>query len=170
MSSTPVDDIDIRKPQARDGYDIYQLIANSPPLDLNSIYSYYLLSDHFRDSCVVAESQGKVAGFLSAYRIPQRVDTLFIWQVVVHPALRGQRVASRMLESLLQRFEKYELRSLEATVNPSNIASRALFERLATEQGTHLEETPFLDADAFGANTEHECEILLRVRLKQQNL
>jgi L-2,4-diaminobutyric acid acetyltransferase len=162
------DEIQIRKPHANDGYEIHQLIANSPPLDLNSIYSYYLLSDHFSDSCVVAESQGRVVGFLSAYRIPQRPDTLFVWQVVVNRALRGKRIAWRMLESLLQRLDG-ELRQVEATVNPSNAASRALFERLAKERGSTIEEETFLEADAFGPGGNHESEILLRVALTAKN-
>jgi L-2,4-diaminobutyric acid acetyltransferase len=166
--SSPQDDVYIRKPLASDGYEIHQLIANSPPLDLNSIYSYYLLSDHFSDSCVVAENQGRVVGFISAYRIPQRPDTLFVWQVVVNRALRGKRIAWRMLESLLQ-YLHGEIRQVEATVNPSNAASRGLFERLAAEQGTTLQEETFLEATAFGPGGEHESEILLRVPLNTQN-
>lgn len=163
------DDILIRKPLASDGFEIHQLIANSPPLDLNSVYSYYLLSDHFRDSCVVAESQGRVVGFLSAYRIPRRAQTLFVWQVVVNRALRGKRIAWRMLEALLSRYSRSEVVQVEATVNPSNAASRGLFEHLATEQGTTIEEECFLDAAAFGSGGGHESEILLRVPLTQQN-
>ena len=168
MSSSS-DTIHIRKPQANDGYNIHQLIANSPPLDLNSVYSYYLLSEHFRDSCVVAESQGKVVGFLSAYRPPQNPQTLFVWQLVVSRALRGKRVAWRMLESLLNRYERDELRQVEATVNPSNTTSRRLFERLATEHGTTLEEETFLEPAAFGPGAGHESEILLRIPLNTQN-
>jgi L-2,4-diaminobutyric acid acetyltransferase len=167
--STPKDEIHIRKPQASDGYEIHQLIANSPPLDLNSVYSYYLLSDHFSDSCVVAESRGKVVGFLSAYRIPQRPQTLFVWQVVVNRALRGKRIAWRMLESLLQRYQDGEVVQVEATVNPSNAASRRLFERLAAVQGSTLQEETFLESNAFGPGGNHESEILLRVPLTTQN-
>jgi L-2,4-diaminobutyric acid acetyltransferase len=168
MSATK-DEIHIRKPQASDGYDIHRLIANSPPLDLNSVYSYYLLSEHFSDSCVVAESRGQVIGFLSAYRIPQRPQTLFVWQVVVDQALRGKRIAWRMLESLLQRFQHGEVVQVEATVNPGNAASRGLFERLAAAQGTTLQEETFLEASAFGPGGNHESEILLRVPLNTQN-
>jgi L-2,4-diaminobutyric acid acetyltransferase len=168
MSATQ-DEIKIRKPRASDGYDIHQLIANSPPLDLNSVYSYYLLSDHFSDSCVVAEFQGKVAGFLSAYRIPQRPQTLFVWQVVVNRTLRGRRIAWRMLESLLQRFQKDEVQQVETTVNPSNAASRGLFEHLAAAQGARLHEETFLEATAFGPGGDHESEILLRIPLSTQN-
>ena len=168
MSSTQ-DEIHIRKPQASEGFEIHQLIANSPPLDLNSVYSYYLLGEHFRDTCVVAEYQGKIAGFISAYRPPERINTLFVWQVVVDQTLRGQKIAGRMLKALLQRFEPSDLRYVEATVNPSNTASRRLFERLATEHGTALEEETFLDATAFGPGGNHESEILLRVPLNKPN-
>lgn len=168
MSATQ-DEIIIRKPRASDGYEIHQLIANSPPLDLNSMYSYYLLSDHFGDSCVVAEWGGKVAGFISAYRIPQRPHTLFVWQVVVAPSLRGKRIAWRMLESLISRFAPAEVTQVEATVNPSNHASRGLFERLATERGSKLQEEIFLESTAFGPTGEHESEILLRIPLNTQN-
>ncbi len=167
--SAKQESIHIRKPRAGDGFNIHQLIADSPPLDLNSVYSYYLLSKHFSDSCIVAESQGKIIGFISAYRIPERPETLFIWQVVVDGTQRGKGIARRMLESLLQRFDCNEVRQIEATVNPSNAASRSLFERLAAEQGTTLHEETFLDASAFGPGGNHESEILLRVPLNTQN-
>lgn len=168
MSATN-DEIHIRKPLASDGYEIHQLISKSPPLDLNSVYSYYLLSDHFSDSCVVAELNGKLVGFLSAYRIPQRPQTLFIWQVVVDQALRGKRVAWRMLESLLQRYQQDEVQQVEATVNPDNAASRGLFEHLAAAHGSSLQEEPFLASTAFGPEGDHESEILLRIPLSTQN-
>jgi L-2,4-diaminobutyric acid acetyltransferase len=162
-------DILTRKPEAGDGFTIHQLIAASPPLDLNSIYSYYLLSDHFRDSCVVAECQGQLAGFLSAYLIPSRPETLFIWQVVVAREQRGRGVAGRMLEALLARFEGDQLQAVEATVNPGNLASRRLFERLAQQRGSTLQESVFLPASAFGPGADHESETLLRILLPSRN-
>jgi L-2,4-diaminobutyric acid acetyltransferase len=74
-----------------------------------------------------------------------------------------------MLDELLQRFEPHELRYVEATVNPGNAASRRLFERLATQQGSVLEEEIFLEASDFGPGGDHECEILLRVPLSTPN-
>jgi L-2,4-diaminobutyric acid acetyltransferase len=165
MSTDTDDGILFRKPAAADGYAIHSLIAASPPLDVNSIYSYYLLCDHFRDTCIVAEHEGAVSGFLSAYRIPGRENTLFVWQVVVGKAMRGRRVAWRMLENLLERFSADTVRYVESTVNPSNVASRGLFERLAEKRGTLLSDSTFLDASAFGPEGEHESEILLRIPL-----
>ncbi len=165
--STGQDDIRFRPPNAIDGLDIHHLIADSPPLDLNSIYSYYLLSEHFRNTCIVAEQAEELIGFISAYRIPQRPDTLFVWQVVVSRASRGRRVAWRMLEALLARFSRDEVRNVEASVNPGNAASRGLFERLAEIHGTAVREEAFLAASAFGSSTDHEPEILLRIPLSK---
>lgn len=164
------DVIHFRKPVSSDGYHIHQLVAQSPPLDLNSAYSYYLMCHHFSDSCVIAECQGNIIGFISAYHMPQHPKKLFVWQVVVNQANRGNQIAWRMLNSLLKRFNNERLHILEVTVNPSNFASRALFERLATELGTTIEEEVFLEASAFGSNDNHESEILLRIPLNSRTL
>jgi len=161
------DGVEFRRPTLSDGLEIHRLIAGSPPLDLNSVYSYYLFGAHFAETSVVAETNGEIVGFISAYRIPQRPDTLFVWQVVVSKALRGRQIARRMLEAVLQRHQAGELGFVEATVNPSNRASRSLFERLARDRGTRLLESEFLDAAAFGPGSEHEPEILLRIPLNQ---
>ncbi len=159
------DDVLFRSPAVSDGYEIWQLISNSPPLDANSVYSYYLLSDHFSDTCVVAEYRGEVTGFLSGYIVPNRPDTLFVWQVVVDKSMRGKGVAWRMLDDLLAREGTSGVRYVEATVNPSNQASRALFERLASDQGTTLDERVYLESSAFGSKGSHDSEILLRIPL-----
>lgn len=161
-------EIDLRRPDLRDGFPIYQLISQSPPLDLNSVYNYHLLTHHFADTCVVAEAADSVVGFLSAYLIPERPDTLFVWQVVVAQTQRGRGLARRMLEALLQRPACRSVRYLEATVNPSNGASRRLFERQAQSIGSTLQEQPFLGAEDFGPGAGHEDEIILRIPLSKQ--
>ncbi len=163
------DEIYLRKPQNSDGYKIHNLISKSPPLDLNSVYSYYLLCEHFSESCIVAEYKRTIVGFISAYHLPVRKNTLFIWQVVVDQSLRGQKLATRMLDTLLQRLEHTDLRYAEVTVNPGNAASRHLFERLAQVHRSTVEEQTFLEAKAFGSDNIHESEILLRIPLNTTN-
>ncbi len=159
------DAISYRPPNGGDGLRVHRLIADSPPLDLNSVYSYYLFGIHFRDTSIVAEQSGELLGFISAYRVPNQPDTLFVWQVVVSLAARGQGIARHMLDALLARFDGEPLKFVEATLNPSNKASRGLFERLARSRGSRLSEREFLSAAAFGAEGDHEPEILLRIPL-----
>ncbi len=152
----------LRRPVLEDGKQVYDLIERCPPLDLNSSYCYFLLCSHFSDTCVVAEDNGRLVGFLSAYLIPDRPDTLFAWQMAVDETARGQGLAGRMLEQLLKQPACAMVRSVETTVSPSNLASRRVFTRLAEKLQTGSTEETFLEAAQFGAEA-HEAEQLIRI-------
>lgn len=160
--STAAPEVQLRAPRLNDGKAVHELIAASPPLDLNSSYSYFLLCSHFADTCVVAERDGQVAGFLSAYLIPNDMHSLFIWQIAVDASLRGQGMAGRMLEAVLARPACAAVRALQTTVSPSNRASRRVFERFAEQHGLRMEQSVFLHSADFGAEN-HEQEILFHI-------
>lgn len=153
-----------RKPMANDGESIHRLISKSPPLDTNSVYNYYLLCHHFADTCMVAEFQGEIVGFISAYFPPNEPGNLFIWQVAVDENLRGQNLASMMIGCLLSRPECNHAEKLTATVNPSNDASRGLFEKYCQSIDSNIIESEFISESDFGDQT-HESEILLSIDL-----
>ncbi len=152
----------LRIPARQDGYAIWQLISQCPPLDLNSVYSYLLLCEHFHNTCVVAENAGNIDGFVSAYLPPEKDDVLFIWQVAVHERGRGQGLGQRMLQSLLQRPELAHIRYLETTVGPDNVASRRMFAAVAHTMGTGIDESPLFEPELFGPEV-HDDERLLRI-------
>ena len=156
--------ITYRPPSKADGKSIHQLVRDSKTLDLNSAYLYFLLADHFRDTCVVAERDGRLIGFVSAYRLPARPDTLFVWQIGVDAGARGQGVASAMLRAYEQRPFFRGIRRIELTISPSNKASQALFQRWAERLGTTLDTQPYLTEDDLGAS--HEPEPLYSMNLK----
>ena len=60
----------LRKPLAEDGAAIWTLVQACQPLDENSMYCNLIQCDHFRDTCVVAELDGKTVGWVSAYVLP----------------------------------------------------------------------------------------------------
>lgn len=152
----------LRTPLLRDAAAVYQLIADCPTLDLNSEYLYLLLSEHFSQTCVVAQRGPQIDGFISAYFLPDRPDVLFVWQVAVHERARGQRLGQAMLDHLKQRLSDRALRYLEMTVSPSNLASRGLFAAMARRWQAPLQEQAFFDTALF-ASQAHEAEPLLRI-------
>lgn len=152
----------LRAPLLRDAAAIHQLIADSPPLDLNSEYLYLLLSEHFSQTCVVAQRGEQIDGFISAYFLPDRPDVLFVWQVAVHERARGRRLGQAMLDHLRQRLCGRSLRYLETTVSPGNRASRGLFAAMARRWGAPMQEQEFFDTALFAAQA-HEAEPLLRI-------
>jgi L-2,4-diaminobutyric acid acetyltransferase len=120
-----------RKPVISDAQAIWKLVQTSPPLDMNSLYCYLILCAHFADTSVVVESPERLCGYISAYVPPDRQNALFVWQVVVNPVCQGKGVAKTMLKTILQRQYSVPVSYLETTVNPSNLASDALFHSLA---------------------------------------
>jgi len=151
-----------REPRVEDGLNIHGLVERSRPLDLNSLYGYLLLAEHFRETCVVAERDGHLAGFISAYVHPSRKDTLFVWQVAVDEAVRKQGIGGRMLEHLVRRPSLSFVSYLETTVNPSNQSSRSLFESVAKRLRAPCTTATLFSEELFG-DTDHEAEVLFRI-------
>ncbi len=149
-------------PRERDGADIHRLVAECAPLDLNSTYAYLLLCRHFPGTCVRAEQGKRTLGFVSSYRPPDRGGVIFVWQVAVSGALRGQGLGLRMLRELLARPALHGCRYLETTVSPSNEPSLKLFRRLARELDAPVEQQVMFEEADFG-DESHESETLIRI-------
>ena len=160
-TSTRTLDIELRAPIKSDGAAIYQLIQACPPLDLNSVYSYLLLAEHFGQTSVVAQdSSGRLLGYISAYVPPHKPNVLFVWQVAVHEDARGQSLGRRMIQHLLQRTLAADVEYIETTVGPSNQASRRMFQGVARALDAEIVEVPLFEQRMFG-QYGHEDEPLL---------
>ncbi|WP_019938865.1 diaminobutyrate acetyltransferase [Bordetella sp. FB-8] len=161
--ATPPQALCLRAPSKTDGQFVHRLVAQCPPLDLNSLYAYLLLSEHHAQTCALAEDDARqVVGFVSAYIPPRHPDVLFVWQVAVHPRARGSGLGRRMLWHLLERPAASAIRYIETTVSPGNAASRAVFAGLARKLDAGCSDTALFGPELFGQE-EHEEERLLRI-------
>ncbi|MES0327960.1 MAG: diaminobutyrate acetyltransferase [Gammaproteobacteria bacterium] len=156
----------LRPPTPNDGASVFRLIGRCPPLDTNSMYCNLLQCTHFAGTSVAAvqtvNTNEELVGFISAYLIPEREDTLFIWQVAVDERARGIGLAGNMLKHILDRPQCNQITYLETTITESNKASWALFESLANKLGTTLEKSVMFDRDKHLAG-EHDTELLARI-------
>ena len=155
--------ITFRTPSAGDGASVYQLVANCPPLDTNSMYCNLLQCSHFADTSVAAVSNNdEIVGFISGYLIPGKSDTLFIWQVAVGESARGQGLATRMLKEILSRPQCKNVTHIHTTITPDNRASWALFESLANKLHTQIKSSVMFDREQH-FDGQHETEMLVNV-------
>lgn len=152
--------IALRAPSPEDGAAMWSLVGEISELERNSAYFYLLYCIDFADSCLVAEADGALAGFVLGHRPPARTDTLFVWQIGVAPWMRRHGLAGRMLHSLLSR-QNPPVRWLEATVAPDNSASSQTFRSLARAMGATCAEGDFMTAELFPEN--HSAERLFRI-------
>ena len=153
--------IQIKNPDSDYGYQISELIKNSPPLDLNSTYLYFIQSHYFNKTCAIAVNEiDRVIGFVSGFQDPRKKDTLFIWQVAISKDARGNGLASKLIHFILQ--EHPHMQFIETTITKDNTSSISLFNKISQELYTNIIEEPFLDKTKHFLN-QHDSENLFRI-------
>lgn len=153
----------LRKPNATDGADIWALVKSCKPLDENSMYCNLVQADHFRDTCVVAELDGHVVGWVSGHMIPDK-DELFVWQVAVSPKARGLGLGKLMLQELIERDVCDGANHLKTTITEDNDASWGLFKSFARSIGGKLSDEPHFHRDAH-FDGQHDTEHMVTITL-----
>ena len=137
-------------------------MRESGVLDLNSPYCYLILCKDFAETCVIAEQDRELVGFLTAYRPSTHPEAVFVWQIGVSEAARGQGLGTAMLLSLLDRDTCRNVAYLEATVTASNVQSRRLFQSVARRLHTRFAEQAGFGEELF-PDGRHEAEWLIRI-------
>ncbi|WP_231572501.1 diaminobutyrate acetyltransferase [Halobacillus sp. BBL2006] len=151
-------------PEKTDGAAAYELIEEIPILDLNSSYSYLLWCEFFNETSVVVKDGEDTVGFISGFIKPASPDTLFIWQVAVAESERGQGLATRMIDHILERRVCRDVEYIEATVSPSNKPSQKLFKGFAKKKQVPCDTSVCFDEDDFpGEENDHEQENKFRI-------
>lgn len=154
------DGVGIRAPSHSDGALLWEITRQAGTLDVNSPYAYMMQCRNFQSTCAIAEVYGKPAGFVTAHRLPDRPDVLFVWQVAVLSEFRGLGIAKRLLNDILDRDATAGVRTVQSTVSPSNTASRALFTAFAKTKGATLDVQPCFRIEDFPDGDVHEAEEL----------
>lgn len=156
----------LRKPVSEDGANIWNLVRACKPLDENSVYCNLLQCDHFADTCVVAELDGEVVGWISGYIVPNE-NALFVWQVAVGEAARGMGLGGKMLDELINRRECDDVIALKTTITEDNDASWGLFKSFARRHGGELsDEAHYHEEDHFEGR--HDTEHMVTIELPEE--
>lgn len=156
------------QPSKDDGWAVSTLISDCPPLDTNSVYCNLLQCYHFSSTSVAVRltnernKPGELVGFISGYLVPDKPDTLFIWQVAVAEKARGQGVAAKMIDHILDREACKSARYIDTTITESNKASWALFGRVAKNYNAPLSSEALFTQDKHFSG-QHDTETLVTI-------
>ena len=152
----------IRAPQATDGPQIWRLVKAAEVLDANSLYCNLLQCSHFAETCALAEHDNEIVGWMSGYVPPAQPDTLFVWQVCVSDAARGQGLGHSLITSVLERPDCAGVRHVECTITKENTASWALFRKVAGALDTDMTSQPhFLRATHLDGRHDSEMRVII---------
>jgi len=152
----------LRKPVSTDGPQVTALIAGCPPLDVNSAYCNLLQCTDFADTCIIAEVDGTIAGWISGYRPPTDPDSYFLWQVAVAPTARGLRLSQRMMDALFARPALAGVTHLVTTITRDNAASWASFRSFARRWNAPVQSAERFNSERHFAGA-HASEWQLRI-------
>ena len=154
--------VTLAPPTLDDGMAVNQLISECPPLDTNSSYCNLLQCSHFSSTSVAAFAGDELVGFISGYLIPERMNTLFVWQVAVSERARGLGLASQMLSHILDRDICNNVKYIETSITEDNKASLGLFTRFAAKRNVDITSSPWMDKAQHFQN-QHDSEPLVRL-------
>lgn len=156
--------ITIRPTQLSDGTALANLVKASGALDINSDYLYFLLADHFSETCAIAVDEAQTPlGFVTAYRLPKDPTCLFIWQIAVAEEARGQGLAKKLLQHLSHQAWFSSINKVVCTISPHNRASNALFESFASVLNAQLSTRDYLTAEHLGVAHDPEPYVVLEL-------
>jgi len=158
--------VTLRKPTAEDGAAVWKLVAECKPLDENSMYCNLIQCEHFADTCVLAEIDGEVVGWVSGHVPPSDPSTVFVWQVAVSDKARGAGLGLKMLNELLDRDACMDVDDLQTTITSDNAASWALFRKFARRMGAPLGSAPHFRQDTHFDGV-HDTEYLVTIRMAE---
>ena len=150
----------VREPTLEDAPAMWELVKALDGLEANTLYAYLLFARDFAGTCRVAETEDGVLGLVLGYRPPARPDTLFVWQVGVHPRLQGRGMATRLIQDILSNGK--DLHHVEATVAEGNRASETLFKNLARRLGAPSAVSEGFTSDHFHPH-DHPPERSFRI-------
>ncbi|QQA43811.1 diaminobutyrate acetyltransferase [Pelagovum pacificum] len=154
----------LRTPTKDDGSAVWELVAECKPLDENSMYMNLVQCDHFSETCVIAEMDGDVVGWISGHIPPSEPETLFVWQVAVSEKARGQGLGTKMLRAIVERDVSKDVKQVKTTITRDNDPSWSLFRRFARRFGTELVDEPhFIKSEHF--NGQHDTEHMVTIDL-----
>lgn len=151
-----------RAPVPADGAAIWELVRDSGELEPNTPYCYILFADHFAETCVLAERDGRIVGIVVGFMSPRRPGSVFVWQIGVAASERGRGLAKALISELLTRPCCKAVTHLEATVGVSNAASERLFRSVARDLGAICDVTEGFREDLFPGGG-HEAERLFTI-------
>lgn len=163
-TATKVEEYTFVEPNVDDGAAMWELVKDSGVLDLNSSYSYLMMCEFFSKTCVAAKNRNnELVGFVTAFHPPKKKDVVFVWQIGVAKSERGKGLGSKILKALLNLPANKEVRYLEATVSPSNIASQSLFRGIARKKDTNCVVLECFPEELFPVGGDHEPEMTYRI-------
>ncbi len=131
--------------------EVSELIVSGEPYVLpHHDYVYWIMEEYFSSSNYIVTDSNRIIGFICALPSLDK-KCYFIWQIVVASDYRGKKIASLLVNRIIEEAKLKAFNRLELSIHGENEASQKLFERIAKENNSTLNKI-----DEYRSKNYHE--------------
>ena len=106
---------------------LLQNLANScKPLDVHTIYTYWVLCNYFNNICYILEIDTKPIVFITAVQSSK----ILIWQIGILPEYRGNGYSLKLIDAVISNINDTE--DIRVTIDKNNDANNGAFKKYAS--------------------------------------
>ncbi len=121
--------------------EVMELLSSGKPYVLpHHDYVYWIMQEYFPSSNYVVSDESRIIGFICALPSIDK-KCYFIWQIVVDSDYRGKKIASLLVNRIIEEAKLKKFNKLELSISIENEASQKLFEYIAKEHNSTLKKT-----------------------------
>jgi L-2,4-diaminobutyric acid acetyltransferase len=127
----------IRKTVQEDFLRVHKFTAECPTLENYPVHVYKIILRYFGNYCFIVEEKDEIIGFAMGIvgqrytQSPQSYpDTYFLWDIGTHPSYQRQGIGEKLITEIEKELKKLYFRRIELSIDPANIPSRKLFEKM----------------------------------------
>lgn len=123
---------------------VREILAQGAPFVASyNNYIYWMLGKYFPSTCLVAEKNGQIIGYIGAL-LSMEKQKIFVWQIAVKSNERGQQIGRRLLENIVTAAKKMGIDELEIAIDDENIICRCMVKKLVQDlEGTITEKEKY---------------------------
>ena len=124
------DKIVVRNAEEKEFLNIYRFISKCKLLEGYAEHFYKIMLRHFGNICFVACNGNKIVGVLMGFISQNKPKTYFLWQIGVSSFMQRKGIGALLLRKTEREVKKIGCEKIEVTIDPENISSQRLFEKI----------------------------------------
>jgi L-2,4-diaminobutyric acid acetyltransferase len=146
----------LRQCTSSDVAQIVRFVAECPPLDVHSSFTYWVTFQYWGEMCFVASAGERIIGYVSALGSGHSSDVFYLWQIGVSEDRRSTGLAQRLVAAVTKAGRGRGFREMQVSIAPENESSLRTFTRFATSLGKTLDQCGDVSFVDPSGNPVHE--------------
>ncbi len=130
----------VREAKLNEFSKIGKLAESCKPLEVYPDHVYKIIFRYFSDFFIVAEDNGRIAGFAMGFPAQNPPKTCFLWQIGVNPQIQSKGIGKEMVLYFERKVKGSGYNRVELSVDTENTPSQKLFEKLNYKNASKKEE------------------------------